>query len=419
MRHSFLSSWPLFLGLSLIMIGNGLQGTLLGIRASNEQFDTIVIGILMSLYYFGYLCGSIYSPLLISKVGHIRVFAAFASLASAMVLLHALYPNPYFWGFVRFISGFSYAGLYLVVESWLNSVATNKTRGRLLATYMAVSYAGLLLGQFFLNFGDPMKMELFVMASILLSLALLPISLINRSTPHFEMPERIKISRLYIMSPLGIVGVFIGGTISGTYLGLGGMFGSQSGLSLQEISIFMASIIFGGVILQYPIGALSDIVNRRHVIIFCALCATIFAFFCATYTGGVNATYLFFAFAFGACSLPLYALSIAHTNDHISPQYIVAASASLIFVSGVGSCIGPLLVSGLMHVFGTNAFFYSLCALNAVVVLFSIYRMFIRVPVPSDEKVHFASLPHRATPLVAKVAEEYISAEDDPPKTGS
>ena len=261
------NSWPLFFGIGLIMVGNGLQGTLLGVRATMEGFDTATIGLIMSLYYFGFLGGSYYVPKLMSRVGHIRVFAALASLASGTVLLHGLYPDPFLWAIIRAFTGFAYAGLYIVVESWFNNVSTSKTRGRIFGLYQLISYSGMVLGQFLLNFSDPAMIDLFVITSILVSIAIMPIALSSRPAPEFEEPDHLSLKRLFKISPFGLIGVFITGLGTGTLFGLGAVYATEIGMSIAQTSTFMAFFIVGGVVSQIPIGWLSDHFDRRIVMI--------------------------------------------------------------------------------------------------------------------------------------------------------
>jgi MFS family permease len=256
MIRTLSKSWPLFFGLALIMVGNGLQGTLLGIRASIEGFDTKTIGLIMSLYYLGFLGGSYYVPKLVGKVGHIRVFTALASLASTTVLLHGLYPDPWLWALIRAFTGFAYAGLYIVVESWLNDISTNKNRGRVMSLYLLITNAGLVLGQFLLNVASPEVIDLFIMTSILVSIALLPISLSSRPAPIFEEPHPVSLKSLYKISPLGLIGCLGIGITNGTMFSMGAVYATDIGLSLPQISVFMAAYILGGVFFQITVGKL-------------------------------------------------------------------------------------------------------------------------------------------------------------------
>lgn len=405
MYRALTNSWPLFFGLGLIMLGNGLQGTLLGIRASIEGFDTATIGIIMSLYYFGFLGGSYYVPKLISKVGHIRVFTALASLASSTVLLHGLYPDPWLWAIIRGFTGFAYAGLYIVVESWINNASTNKTRGKMFGLYQIVSYGGMMLGQFALNIADPGEIDLFVMSSILVSIALLPIALSSRPAPAFDEPDTLSLKRLFVISPLGLAGCFMTGVGTATIFGLGAVYASEMGMSVPQISTFMALYIAGGVASQIPIGWLSDRYDRRIVILAVALLTGIISLLCFFISGQPYLLNLVI-FVLGALSLPVYGLSMAHINDHLTPRQYVGASASAILVNGVGAAIGPLIISVLMSIFGTQVYFPLIGLVFFVLVGYGIYRTRKRDAVPMEDQGDHAHMPLRPTPISMTITEE-------------
>lgn len=399
------SSWPLFFGIALIMIGNGLQGTLLGVRATMEEFDTATIGIIMSLYYFGFLGGSYYVPKLVSAVGHIRVFTALASLASTTVLLHGLYPEPWLWAIIRIFTGFAYAGLYIVAESWLNNMSSNKTRGTLFGIYQIIGFGGMMMGQFMLNIADPSMIDLFVMTSILVSLALLPISLSKRKAPEFDEPDHLSLKRLYVISPLGLAGAFTNGIASGSIFGLGAVYASSLGMSLPQISTFMALYIFGGVMIQIPMGWISDRYDRRIVMIVTSLLVVVVGMLCFAMSN--NPYWLNFVFFFfGGLTLSIYGLSMAHINDHLTPRQYVGASSTAIMVNGVGAVTGPLIISVMMSIFGNIVYFPLVIVMFAWLAGYGIYRTQKRDAVPLDEQSDHISMPLRPTPLTMTITEE-------------
>ncbi len=221
MRTTIVASWALFLGIAMIMLGNGLQGSLLGLRATVEGFATATTGFVMSAYYVGFLLGSSLTPKLVKRVGHIRVFTALASMASAAVLLHAVFTTPAAWTAMRIVTGFSYAGLYVVAESWLNDRATNETRGQLLSVYMVIMVGGMGSGQLLLNVADPAGFELFILVSVLVSAALVPIALTAFAAPDFAAPSHVGVKQLYEISPLGVFGAFGTGIAHGAAFGMG------------------------------------------------------------------------------------------------------------------------------------------------------------------------------------------------------
>ena len=398
-------SWPLFFGLLLIMIGNGLQGTLLGIRASMEGFDTATIGFIMSLYYVGFLAGSYYVPKLVSNVGHIRVFTALASLASTTVLLHGLYPEAWLWALIRVFTGFAYAGLYIVVESWLNDASSNKTRGKMFAIYQLISYGGMMAGQFALNLADPGTINLFVITSILVSIALLPISLSSRPAPNFDEPDHLSLKRLYVISPLGLAGAFASGAGVGTIFGLGVVYAASIDMTLPQISTFMALYIFGGVASQIPIGWLSDRYDRRMVIICTSLVTLVVSLVCFIVSENPYLLNMMI-FLLGCISLPIYGLAMSHINDHLTPRQYVAASSSAILVNGVGASIGPFTISVMMSIFGNGAFFPLVGCVFLWLFCYGIYRTTKRDAIPLAEQGDHMQVPLRATPISMMITEE-------------
>ncbi|MEQ9199254.1 MAG: MFS transporter, partial [Rhodospirillales bacterium] len=241
------SAWALLFGIALMMIGNGLQGTLLGVRAGTENFGEIITGLVMSGYYVGFFAGSVIVPRVVSQVGHIRVFAALATIASSTILIHAVFIEPTLWFVMRVLTGFAYAGLYIVSESWLNEVATNKTRGTLLSIYMVISMGALGLGQFFLVASDPNGFVLFIIISVLISLSLIPLVISTARAPGFDKPSRISLREIYEACPTGVVASFLNGMGFGAILSLGAVYGQGVGFTIAEISGFMAVVFIAPV----------------------------------------------------------------------------------------------------------------------------------------------------------------------------
>ena len=369
------STWALLLGFGILMLGDGLQGTLLAVRADQEGFSTTTTGLVMSSFYVGFLCGSIMAPRVMVQVGHVRVFAALAALASASILVHAVFVQVQIWIVLRFISGFCFAGLYVVAESWLNDRATNETRGKLLSLYMVVTYTGVAIGQLLLNLADPMGYPLFILTSILISIAVVPLLLSGGSTPAFQESVSIKLRELYALSPLGIVGIFMVGLVTATFFALGPVYAQRQGLSLVEISWFMAAAVVGTVLLQWPIGALSDRYDRRIVLTVVTLLTTIAALVCIPVSNISTNMLLISVGVFGGLALPLYSICIAYTNDHLLPNQMIAASGTLVLVSGVGAVIGPILVAAIMDATNNDSFFWCMAMAHLLTGLFALFRM--------------------------------------------
>ena len=394
------SAWALLLGIAFIMLGNGLQNTLLGVRATLEGFGTGVTGLVMTAYFVGFVTGSTIVPRLLANVGHIRVFAALASLASSAVLVHTVFVTPLTWGLVRIVTGFCFAGLYVVAESWINEAATNKTRGQLLSVYMIMVLGGTGSGQLLMNLSDPRGFELFVLVSVLISVALIPITLSVGRAPPFEASESIGVRALFRASPLGVAGAFLIGIAHAALYTMGPVFGTEIGLSVERVSLFIAAALFGGLALQWPIGWLSDRFDRRRVIVAVAWVATGASF--AAGTGGVGSYPLLIASTalLGGMSMPLYSLCGAHTNDHLTPPQIVAASATLVLVGGFGLMMGPSLAAALMQFSGPSGIFWLLALVHGCIGAYGLYRMMRREPVPLDEQRTYDPVSLRTSPIV-------------------
>lgn len=406
------SSWALFLGMAFLMIGNGLQGTLLGVRASIEAFPTTVTGLLMSAFYLGFLAGSMLTPKFVARVGHVRVFGALASLASTAILFHALFVNPATWGVMRLVSGLCYAGLYVVAESWLNEEATNETRGQLLSFYMVISYSGMALGQVLLNVGDPSRAGLFMLVSILVSLAVIPMLLSSTRGPRMETPKTMGIKDVYKASPTGLVSAFVNGILLGGSVSMGAVYAGLIGFSVPQISLFMIMLLLGGVLFQWPIGRLSDRYDRRTVLMVvtfaAAVAAVVTSLLAHAFTAFLAATFLF-----GGMMMPMYSLALAYANDHLQTDQMVAASGTLVLVGGVGAFLGPTVLAGSMDLFGPEGFFWSMAAAHALLGLFILYRMTQRAAMPLEAQGRYATMPSRATVIAGGMYGEAATVEDD------
>lgn len=398
--------WALLLGIALLKLSIGLHGSLLGLRATLEGFSAGSTGLVMSAYFLGFLVSFLVTPKLIMRVGHVRVFAALASLASVAVLLHAIFVNSVAWGFFRLVTGFCYAGLYMVAESWLNDKANNETRGRILSIYMLVQFVGMAGGQLLLNVADPEGFKLFVLVSALVSLALVPILLSVAPVPHFETTSHIGLKTLFSLAPLGVSGAFGSGLASGALLAMGSFYATKIGFSVGETSLFMGAAILGGGILQWPIGRLSDHINRRTVITVTTFLAAITAAW-ASMVSIHPGPLLFGVIAiYGGFSLPLYSLCSATTNDNLNKDQMIASGSALILISGVGSVLGPILVAQFMTLMGPSGFFWFFVVVHSLVGLFAIFRMTVKAPIPVEDQAEYMSIPPRGTPMATVLAQE-------------
>ena len=385
-------TWALFFGFALISLAHGLQGTLIGVRAIVEGFSFISTGFIVAGYYVGYLTGSIIIPIFLKRVGHIRVFAALASLASIAILLHSVFIQPYMWFFIRILTGISLAGIFVIMESWLNAKSTNETRGKILSIYMIVTFSFLGLGQFLLNLSDPAEVDLFILVSILLSFALLPILLSITEAPNITDSKKISLKELFIISPLGFVGAFFTGLAHSAILGYGAVFASVKGLGLFEISIFMVIVTSFGALFQWPIGYLSDKIDRRVILISVTLISSALSLFIVA-SSYISLIIFFILLAiYSGMSLPLYSLTIAHTNDFLQQDEIIGGTASMCILVGLGSICGPVAASLFMNTIGPDGFFVYLFIVHGLLGLFGLYRVAKRTK-PMDLESQYTPLP--------------------------
>lgn len=389
------TTWPLLLGILLVMIGAGMQGTILGIRGAIEGMTTQQLAIVTSSYFGGFLAGSALAPKMLQRVGHVRVFAALGSLISAILILYAAMPNWIAWTLLRFIIGFSYSGVYITAESWLNASATNRTRGQALSAYMMMQMLGMILAQLLMNVGDPGGWILFVIPSVLVSLSFTPILLSTGPTPAFSTLKRMGFRQLFAVSPLGCVGIFLLGGVFSALFGMASVWGTQRNLDVADISAFIAAIYIGGLLFQYPVGWLSDMRDRRQLLLLMtAGGAVVVGIVLIVQPGswGLIAA----AVLVGGVANPAYSLLLAHTNDYLDTSDMAAASAGLLFLNGLGAIFGPLVSGWLMEACGPDGYWIWIGLLLAVMAAYTGYRMSRRAPVRATG---FAVLAPGATPL--------------------
>jgi MFS family permease len=403
------NTWALLLGLGLLMLGNGMQGTLLGIRGDIEQFTTFQMSVVMSAYFAGFLFGSRLAPGMIRRVGHVRVFAALGSMISAVLILYAAAPDWMVWVALRVLIGFCFSGVYITAESWLNNASTNETRGQALSLYLIVQMVGIIAAQLLLNVGDPSGYILFVIPSVLVSLAFTPILLSVSQAPAFETTKPLSFRRLYAASPLGCVGMFLLGGVFSAQFGMASVWGTKVGLSVADLTIFVSAIYVGGLVLQYPIGWLSDRIDRRKVILALAafgalaLCLPVvmdLPFWGLVLIGAIG----------GGISNPLYSLILAYVNDYLDKTDMAAASAGLLFINGVGAISGPIITGWMMGVIGPNGFFLFMGLLFGVLAGYAAWRM-ARRPATPQATSGFTPISPTAS-VVAVEAAAMVDAED-------
>ncbi len=393
----------LLLAMLLLMIGNGLQGTLVGVRAELESFDTAWNGVTMAAYYAGFLIGARLTFNLLASVGHIRVFAALASTASTAALVHGVFVLPPVWIAARFLTGMCMAGLYVVAESWLNDVATTETRGRILAAYSLVSMGGVSAGQFMLGFGDPTTITLFVVTSVLVSISLVPVSLSTTSAPPVERPEPLPFRQLFRDVPSGVISMFVVGMGVGMLMGLGPLFATRSGLTNSQISLFLTAPVVGSLFFQFPLGIASDRIPRRGLMASMFIVASVAAFALGR-TNPTSWTANALMLLLGGMAFPLYSLTIAFTNDWVTRNQMIATSTLLIRINGAGALCGPLVGTAAFVTIGIGSYFPLIGLSYAVGAIYLLWRILVKDAVPVERQRSWVPLPSRGTPVIAALS---------------
>jgi MFS family permease len=413
MFQVFTGSWALFVGMFMLMVGNGLQGTLLGLRGEAEGFSTFELSIVMSAYFLGFLFSSRYTPELIRRVGHVRVFAALGSMISAVLVAYPVLIEPWAWTIGRVIIGFCFCGVYITAESWLNDASSNENRGKSLSLYMITQMAGIVFAQWIVSQGDVSGYVLFIIPSILVSLAFAPVLLSVRPMPAFASTKPMKLRDLINASPLACFGMFMLGGVFSAQFGMSAVYGSRVGLTVSEISLFISAIYIAALILQYPIGWLSDRMDRRALIVWISLIGAAGSMI-AFLVPGYYVLIVVSGAIVGGMSNPLYALLIAYANDYLEKEDMAAASGGLLFINGVGAIAGPLTVGFIMDSIGDNGFWLFTAVLMASVGLYGIYRATQRSREHLETEsvtVPYAPVSAASTPVAAELAQEMYIEE--------
>lgn len=387
----------LLASVAIMVTGNGLQGTLITVRANLEAFDASQIGLLVSGYYAGFIAGCVVAPHLVARVGHIRCFAALAAVSAATTLIYPMIVVPWVWWLMRAIAGFTLAGLYTVIESWLNDRATNQNRGTLFSIYRIVDLGAHTGGLLLLNAADPAGFQLFSLAALLIAVALVPVALTRGVAPAPIQAAQLQLRRLYRASPLGVVGIFLVALANAASMGLIPIYVQRSGYDITAVSLVMAALVVGGAVAQYPVGWLSDRFDRRSILIVFAIASVLFSGGMAAATPYGFTAVLTMTALFGAVSMPLYSLLIAHANDYLEPHEFVSASGGLLLIYGLGAVFGPVLAAQVMLERPPELLFAYTAIVFAVLVAFSLYRVTRRAPQPMAAQGDFV-MPPLTTP---------------------
>ncbi len=402
MKTVLISIIQLLLAVALLEAGSGLLGVLVPIRAQSEGFTTFAIGLFGSGYYLGFISGCVAVPALIRRVGYIRTFAGFVSVIAATVLLHPLIVWDTGWVVMRLIVGFGFAGVYIAVESWLNEIASNETRGRIFSSYMAATWLAVVVGKLLFGYWDPAAFEPFAVAVILVCLAVVPVAFTTMSAPQ-PMPQiPFEMRRVLKFSPLGVVGCVSVGATNGTFWSLGPLYPQVQGLSNSDIGIFMAVAVIGGAFTQWPLGKWSDRTDRRRVIAVTSCIASVAGLALALLRTGHETILMTVAVCYGAGALPLYGLLIAHTNDHAPNEAFVEVSSTLLLTFGVGAVLGPVTATMVMKLTGIYGIFLFTSVIHLLLFGYTLASIYRRAPVSEAEKTPFVVV-EKTTPVAASL----------------
>ena len=379
----------LLISVAILLTGNGLQGTLLPIRAQIENFSAFSIGVLGSAYFAGFAAGCLLGPRLIGRVGHIRTFTTMSAIATACILGFGLQQAPLVWWVLRASSGVCFAVLYVVIESWLNERATNETRGLILSAYLIINLTVITIGQMLVTVASPSTFTLFALTAILISLGAVPVALTRAIAPAPPAALRPRLGVLFTNSPVGFVACLAVGVCNGAFWALSPMFAHDSGMGVRGIALFMSATVIGGAIGQWPFGWLSDNMDRRRVIVACCVGASLIAAALTQAPFAAPWMMLALAAAWGACAFSLYAISVAHSNDFAEADSYVEVSSGLLLLFGIGAVIGPLLIAPLLAWLGPWALYGSTLVVHALLAVYALWRISQRAPAPLEEHVSF------------------------------
>jgi MFS family permease len=389
----------LFSAVAILFVGSGLLGVLTPIRAQIDGFPTVAIGALGTAYYVGFVAGCLYGPRIIQRVGHVRTFAALAAIAASGVLILAMLVEIVAWIVLRGLLGFCFAGLYMVIESWLNGGADKDIRGRLLSIYMVVNMAGLTGGKMLLAASEPSSFLLFGIVSICISLALVPISLTRSVVPSPPEHAMLRLDRLYDTAHIGVVGCLAVGMANSAFWSLGPVFADVRFASVTGVAVFMSVVVVGAVAGQWPLGWLSDRIDRRYVIVLGCVVAAAAAGTLVYLAGSSPSLLLAASFVFGIAALPIYSICVAHANDYGASEDFVEISSGLLLLFGAGAIVGPLIAAIVMSMVGPAGLFLFTAPTHIALASFAVWRMLRRARAPAQERTVFKEVPQTSQAL--------------------
>jgi MFS family permease len=376
-------------GVALLVVGVGLLFSVLGLRAGLAEFSSITLGLVTSAYFVGFVLGTYVCPVVIRRVGHIRAFAAMASLASTMPILHALWIDPWFWGLLRLVTGLCMVGIYIVLESWLNALAPNNLRGRLFAVYMAINFVGLAVGQWLILVGDRLGFVPFAIVSVMFSFALLPITMTPVDEPEPVEAPRLSLRNLYDASPMGMAAAMASGLITGAFYGMAALFAQGVGFSDAQVASFVAAAILGGAFFQWPVGHYSDSHDRRLVLLWVCVFGVVVCGLGYVLSSVSPDSMIPLAVLFGGLIFAIYGLCVAHVNDVIDSTRLVEFSGGLLLIHGIGAAIGPVVAGAVMDSVGSNSLMLYFASVMGLLAIYSVKRLKAASAIPTEEKSSF------------------------------
>ncbi|TCD14336.1 MFS transporter [Oricola cellulosilytica] len=394
---------PLLVAAFIMLAGNGLQGTLIAIRGAQEGFSTGLIGFMGTAYFGGFLLGCVSITRMLSAVGHIRTFAALAAIAASGTLMLVLVIDGIAWVIIRFVMGFCFAGLFTTIESWLNAGVSNETRGRVLSIYRIIDLVAVTGAQFMLPVFGAGGFAVFAVMALMITISLVPVSLADRSSPKPPKDFHFDMKAIWALSPIACIGAVAIGATNSAFRLIGPIYAQDIGLSIASVATFMSAGIIGGAVLQYPLGVLSDLHDRRLVLILTSLGAVLAGLYLGLFAGTSPLSNYIGIFLFGAFALPLYSLSVAHANDHAEASQYVMVAAGLMFCFSVGAIIGPFVSSFIVQTYGPASLFTYTGAVHGTLILATIWRMRMRGPAPAERRGAFTMLL-RTSPALARLA---------------
>jgi MFS family permease len=403
MRNQLYSIGAILFSAAIFIAGNGLIGTLIPVRASLAGFSIGTLGLIGSAYYIGFVAGCFAGPRLLARVGHSRTFAVCAGIAAATTLLQSIFLSATLWIVMRCAFGFAAAGLYMVIESWLNDRATPDARGRIFATYMTVNYGSLIIGQMLFSSNKPTSFTLFDLTAVFYALCLIPVGLTLLPQPHARTVPTLRPMRLFRTSPVGVIGCIAVGLANSALWAWAPIFAQDHGLNRAWLSTFMSVLTLGGAVVQIPLGRLSDYVDRRLVILGTCVAAAVVGTVLYVFSESGTTNLLILIGLFGITALPFYGLSVAHANDRIPRESFVEASATLLMLNALAACFGPSIAAQVIAFWGSGALFLYTAAIHVAMAVFIVIRLTTRETLIGETKDRFEPMPPQGSPAALEL----------------